>query len=162
MKFITNNQVEYIPRAPFPVENFIHYTKEIIDSHLKSIFHTSKNNLSPREYASLRILRNSTLITIKPADKNLGIVILDTNDYVQESIRQLSSTTYRRVAMFPESLSLQLQNLTIKFKNDISQLGRSLLNYLTPSGKNVSQDFTVSQKSINSHHQETTYHLFVQ
>ena len=135
MKFITNNQVEYIPRAPFPVENFIHYTKEIIDSHLKSIFHTSKNNLSPREYASLRILRNSTLITIKPADKNLGIVILDTNDYVQECIRQLSSTTYRRVAMFPESLSLQLQNLTIKFKNDISQLSRSLLNYLTPSGK---------------------------
>ena len=97
MKFITNNQVEYIPRAPFPVENFIHYTKEIIDSHLKSIFHTSKNNLSAREYASLRILRNSTLITIKPADKILGIVILDTNDYVLECIRRLSSTTYREL-----------------------------------------------------------------
>ena len=36
-------------------------------------------------------------IIIKPADKNLGIVFMDTGDYIDQCMIQLSSNTYQLV-----------------------------------------------------------------
>ena len=49
---------------------------------------------------SLRKLKNSKeLITIKPADKNLRVVILDTTDYINQCIAHLATPSYNLVAV---------------------------------------------------------------
>ena len=55
-----------------------------------------KSNLSKSEYTALRQLNQRTDIVIKEADKNLGTTVLNSEDYYQECIRQLSDSKYYR------------------------------------------------------------------
>ena len=56
-------------------------------------------------------------IVIKPADKNLGIAVLNDKDYVNQCLLHLSSSTYARIESFPaEHLKRTIQNILIKFK----------------------------------------------
>ena len=46
------------------------------------------------EYKAIRSLRNNKEITIKPADKDSAIVILDKSSYSNEGQKQLNSTQF--------------------------------------------------------------------
>ena len=80
--------------------------------------------LSPRE--SHR--KERTRITIKLADKNLGIVVMDTDDYITQCAEHLSSNTYRIVTEYPttqiaRSIDTTLDEFKLSlFQNNVSYL----------------------------------------
>ena len=56
------------------------------------------SNLGQQHHRALAALRSNQQVVIKPADKNLGLVILDRRWYVAECRRQLADTaTYQQV-----------------------------------------------------------------
>ena len=81
MKFLYKNAKTQHMTSPWPtnnsaIENYIHNTKTSLDNYLPEIF---------TETQSLQTLRKKHhRITIKPADKNLGIVILNAEDYIDQ------------------------------------------------------------------------------
>ena len=66
-----------------------------------------------------------------PADKNLGIVILDTTTYITKGFKHLSSSAFQLTANFPTSLKDNLQNIFISFKTEIYTFSPALYRYLT-------------------------------
>lgn len=71
-------------------------------------------------------------VTIKPADKNLGIVLLNTDDYITQCANHLSDTnTYRVADHYPRSdIRKQLMNTIISFKPQISRFNKRLFKFL--------------------------------
>ena len=70
---------------------------------------------------------------IKPADKYLGIAILNSEDYVSQCLIHLASTTYTRVQTFPTSqLFKTIQNVLIRFKEDLDS-NKKLYRFLQPN-----------------------------
>lgn len=65
--------------------------------------------------ASLKSLRNNSNIIVTEADKNMGIVIMDTSKYIEEGLRQLNdSSTYKTTDMtLPRMEALFRQQKTI-------------------------------------------------
>ena len=61
------------------LENYLDNTKQTIADNLSIICHKFHHNLTKQERESLhKLQRASQELTIKPADKNLGIVVMDT------------------------------------------------------------------------------------
>lgn len=59
-------------------------------------------NMTHNEIEALKELTENTALTIKPADKGGGIVVMNTTDYIREAHRQLMDTeVYRRLARDP-------------------------------------------------------------
>ena len=56
-----------------------------------------ENNLTPQERQALNNMRKSKDIVIKKADKSNTVVIIDTEEYIAESIRQLSTDHYTEI-----------------------------------------------------------------
>lgn len=113
MKFLSKHQQKTttLPiTANFKLENYICNTKFKIDEHLQEIFTTHEVNLTRAQEKALKELAYEKSITIKPADKNLGIVILNTEDYTQQCMSHLSSNTYTLVDSFPTSEFTQHSN----------------------------------------------------
>ena len=152
-----------------PLENFIESTKITIDQELKKALArpTNRNQLN-KDTKTLKSLRDPH-ITIKPADKNLGIVILNSSDYVDQSLIHLASETYIRVASFPEhSIKQSIINILITFK--VTSLYTNVYMIISCHKKSLQfQNFTVFQKFINVtiedfHHSDrsfpTTIHYY--
>ena len=80
-------------------------------------------------------------IIIKPADKNLGIVLLDTDDYIKECTTHLADTsTYRLANAYPKQEIIKLiQNVVISFKKHLHDYDKRLYNYLLTQPKNARQ-----------------------
>uniref|UniRef100_A0A1X7VUX7 Reverse transcriptase domain-containing protein n=1 Tax=Amphimedon queenslandica TaxID=400682 RepID=A0A1X7VUX7_AMPQE len=58
-----------------------------------------------------------TDIVIEPADRNLGIVVLNASDYVNQCLLHLSTSTYNKIESFPpDHLKRTMLNILIKFK----------------------------------------------
>ena len=92
--YITNND---------SLENFIASTNIIIDSQLrKKPSRKKKRNISKKELKAIRDLKH-TRVVIKPADKNLGIAVLNTEDYIDQCLTPLSTNTYTRTGVFPSN-----------------------------------------------------------
>ena len=67
------------------LENYVYGTKMALDQQLPQICKPVKSNLSVTQSKSLfKLKRESAKITIKPAEKKLGIVIMDTHDYIAQ------------------------------------------------------------------------------
>ena len=115
-----------------PLENFIESTRITIDQELKKALARPTNcNQLNKDTKTLKSLRDPQ-ITIKPADKNLGIVILNSSDYVDQSLIHLASETYIRVASFPEhSIKQSIINILISFKSHLI-VHKRLYDYLLP------------------------------
>ena len=111
------------------LENFIESTRNTINLELKKALARPTNcNQLNKDPKTLKRLRDPP-ITIKPADKNLGIVILNSNDYVDQS---LASETYIRVSGFPEhSIKQSIINISISFKSHLT-VHKRLYDYLLP------------------------------
>lgn len=90
-----SNQPPFIsgPYSDSPTQDISPYIQNLIKEDLK-IFHqlelksNSKNNINWEEKLSLRKLANNPNIIIKRANKGGQIVILDTNNYLQEAYGQ--------------------------------------------------------------------------
>ena len=117
------------------VEQYIEQTKENIDEQLPDILKHHRDNITKKERQTLKKLKTSkSEVTIKPADKNLGVVILNTNDYIQQCMLILSdSNTYRLTSSYPqEQIREKLTNLLIKFKPHLHSLNKNLHEHLQP------------------------------
>lgn len=143
------------------VENYLYNTKDKLDSQLQEIFTEPKTNLTKSEQKSLRKIRKAkNSITVKAADKNLGTVLLDTEDYIAECTRHLSSNSYCLEDKFPnQTLSKTLQNTIISFKTQLTY-HRHLYEYLQPHKNHTIPKFYDPQATDRKCHSTTkTYCL---
>ncbi len=84
MKFIKNNTTVKEPYSiPF-IETYIYNTKDDLNEQLPILFETNSKNITSKENKALNNLRKSAQLIVKPADKNLGIVIMNTQDYLEQ------------------------------------------------------------------------------
>ena len=122
MKFLKettkNNFPPYFTVSNAAIENFIESTKVKVDRALRT---SSKLKTPPnKEWKVIKSLKNPH-ITIKPADKNLGTVIMNTNDYVDQCLVHLTSDSYIRIESFPDrNIRINIQNTLISFKNQLT------------------------------------------
>ena len=117
------------------LEQYIQATRNNICTHLPEITTDTHNNMSKNEKNFLKKLKqNRNNITVKPADKNLGIVLMDTDDYVQQCTKELSKgRTYRLANTYPvEAVKTQVMNTLICFKNQLESYNNKLYHYLMP------------------------------
>lgn len=63
---------------------------------MESVKFKIKNNLCKEQIAAIHMLAKNPSLTIKPADKDGGIVILDTVTYDAEAYCQLNYTTFNQ------------------------------------------------------------------
>ena len=116
MKFLKGNTQEtiepYLTVSNAVIENYIEKTKVEIDKQLEKQQKERLNKANiKKDLAAIKDLKN---LMIKPADKNLGIAILNSEDYVRQCLLHLASTTYTRVETFPTGqLFKTIQNVLI-------------------------------------------------
>ena len=131
MKFLKeatkNNFPPFFTISNAVIENFIESTKIKVDRTLQT---PAKLKILPnKEWITIKSLKNSHII-IKPADKNLGTVIMNTNDYIDQCLVHLTSDSYIRVECFPDrNIRANIQNTLINFKNHLAPQYR-LYKYL--------------------------------
>ena len=104
------------------LERYIDDTKQRIVDNLSQVCHNEAHNLSNQQQRSIHKLQRSRhLVTIKPADKNLGIVLLNTSDYITQCMTHLTdSNTYRQTTEFPtEQIRKQLTHTLSNFKQQL-------------------------------------------
>ena len=91
----------------------------------------TRDNLTKSEREALNNLKNRTDIVIKPADKGGALVIMNSKDYLKESLRQLNDTNYyQKLNKDPIEDHEKLINNTINdlvSENAISEETASLL-----------------------------------
>ena len=67
------------------LEHYIELTKNNLNDQMQDILKKPPPNLTKKEKNTIKSFKNaSQTLTIKPADKNLGIVIMKTDDYLQQ------------------------------------------------------------------------------
>ena len=98
MKFIHPPPCE-TPKARYSgvpqIEHYIDTTKELLEDNLPSIHKYNTTNLPPPQRRALKTLKQSRQkVTVKPADKNLGIVLMNTDDYITCNRGALQATNY--------------------------------------------------------------------
>lgn len=101
-KFHIPNLKYQPPPASPTLETWLHETKQLLTTTLKGPLPRHRTNITRSQHEFLRHLRSNSSIVIKPADKNLGLTLLDRSTYDNEALRQLSdSTTYQLVTAIP-------------------------------------------------------------
>ena len=149
MKFLKNKPA--LPSEPQyscnnqHIENYIHSTKLNISTNLDGMYNSpQKANLTKQQQNTIKKLQKSrNSITIKPADKNLGIVVLDTEDYLKECVEHLSDVnTYRQTQSFPaNAITKTLTNTIISFKTSLTSYNEKLYKYLQPTNSHRTPKF---------------------
>ena len=115
------------------LEKYIDDTKQQVADNLSTICDNTTTNLTRQQRITLANLkRKQQSLTIKPADKNLGIVLMNTDDYIQQCMVQLSdTTTYRLATEYPTmELSVKLLNVITAFKRQLQSFNKRLYTYL--------------------------------
>ena len=137
MKFIppTKPDTAITRFSGFPrLEIYIDNTKQRIADNLSTLTKSTKQNITKEEHQSLVKLQHARReITIKPADKNLGVVLLDTNDYISQCLKVLTdSKTYRLTTEYPtRTIQAQLGQVTASFKNQLTAFSKYLYTYIS-------------------------------
>lgn len=97
---------DFLPPTVFhPVETFVNLVKADFEKFRIDSLHKplSYPNMTHNEIQALNELTNNHTITIKPADKGGGIVVMDTSTYLQEAYRQLGDTdVYLKLSKDPK------------------------------------------------------------
>jgi len=68
--------------------------KFINHNNIPHLIHKIKPNLTKAQLQTIKTLRDNSQVIIKPADKGGAIVVMNTEKYKQEALRQLNNTTY--------------------------------------------------------------------
>ena len=117
------------------LEHYIELTKRSLNDQLPEILKKSAPNLTKEEKASIKSLKNARqTLTIKPADKNLGVVIMNTDDYLQQCTKLLTNTTtYRPAETYPkDDMARKLTDTLISFNSQLIGYIKKLYEYLQP------------------------------
>ena len=132
------------------LSNYIDCTKSEINKQISEIFSPTKQNLSKSEGRALRNLQKIGT-KIKPADKNLGIVLLNTGDYTRQCLEILQdSKVYRRVETYPTNkIQSEVYMVLSKYTTTITSYDKRLKSYLQP---NTSSLFVPSFNGIPKIH----------
>lgn len=142
MKFIPRNLLSFSTTqhsGNTKVEDYIYNTKDVLDKALPEICDNKTNNLTKNQRKIItRFSKSKQRITIKPADKNLGIVIMDTDDYLAQCISILKvHTIYRLADSYPyQNIREALESIIASFKETIRGLSKQLYHYLLPKPQN--------------------------
>ena len=117
------------------LETYIDNTKQQIAHHLPQLSRQTQPNISIQQQRAkhkLQLARQT--VTIKPADKNLGIVIMDTDDYITQCLEHLRDTnTYRQITSYPtEHIRTLLLQVLPNFKQALDAHDKRLYKYLLP------------------------------
>ena len=113
------------------LETYIEHTKQELANNLHQICRQEPSNLTPSQQTVLTKLQHARdTLTIKPADKNLGVVLMNTEDYIAQCLLHLTdNTTYRPAKEYPtEVIRRKLQNLTTTAKDQINKHVYRFLN----------------------------------
>ena len=136
MKFVPRPTCE-TPKARYSgvshLEQYIYTTKTTLDDNLPTVCNKSTNNLpKPQQTALTNLKKARQYITIKPADKNLGIVLMDTDDYITQCMAHLTdTTTYTLTHTYPSAdIKRQIQNTLVHFKDEIEAHNKHLYKFL--------------------------------
>jgi hypothetical protein len=136
MKFIPKPPKEYASAhysSNKVLEDYIFHTKEILDNKLPDICGIQKDNLTTGQRKAInRLQRSRNTITVKPADKNLGVVVMDTDDYIMQCMALLMNhNIYRLAEAYPhETIKTLTENIVAPFKADLRNINVQLHNYL--------------------------------
>ena len=117
------------------LENYIEQTKNNINDQLPEILKQQTPNLTKGEKTSIKSLKNARqILTIKPADKNLGIVIMNTDDYLEQCTKLLTNnSTYRLAETYPKNdIARKLTDILISFNSQLTGYNKKLYDYLQP------------------------------
>ena len=107
--------------------------KFVSHNNQRFIKHFGKPNLTPTQHKVLNSLKNNPHIQIRPADKGGATVILSTDLYFQEALRQLTNKQYYKI--LPEPLyPYTAQRISDILKQMLSKglISRSQYKYLIP------------------------------
>ena len=113
------------------LETYIEHTKQELADNLPQICRQEPSNLTPSQLTALTKLQHARdTLTIKPADKNLGVVLMNTEDYIAQCLLHLTdNTTYRPAKEYPtEVIRRKLQNLTTTAKDQLNKHVYRFLN----------------------------------
>ena len=139
------------------LETYIDRTRVNLEENMSSLF-KSKSNLTKQERQVLCNLKQKKVeIMLKPADKNLGIVILSTDDYLHLCTQQLAdASTYRQCTGYPkETISTKIKETVSRFTSHVKSIHKQLYDFLTPHPRH--QPSMAYQKSIK--HSPACHHL---
>ena len=147
MKFLpkrtyTSPTSEYCTNAR--VETYIQNTKDILNEHLPTLCNKTHHNLTiPQQRALKKLKKSRSTVTIKPADKNLGIVLLNTEDYIDRCMEHLRDTkVYRLAHSFPDKeLAQLLTNQLVASRHTLHSHSKSLYLFLQPKRKHRTPQF---------------------
>ena len=124
----------------FPLlESYIYNTKEQLDQELENMCIPFGDNLTTHQRKALTTFqRQRSTITIKPADKNLGVVIMDTDDYICQCTEILrDKQTYRLTTYYPfTEIKEAIENTCARFKDHLKHIRKDLHDVLIPTTKN--------------------------
>ena len=85
------------------VEHYIALTKNNLNEQLPLITTNTTSNVTPKHMATIKRLKQiRNTLTIKPANKNLGIVILNTDDYIAQCMQH-----WTQIPMYQSPTSLK-------------------------------------------------------
>ena len=83
---------DWVPPVNAPLEYFIQQNELTLNRTKVSKY--LKQNITNGEKQAFKLLTSNKSITIKPADKGGAVVVLNTTDYINEGLRQLSDTKF--------------------------------------------------------------------
>ena len=116
------------------LERYIDDTKQQIADNLPNICanDTTPNLPNQQRLALDKLKKARQTITIKPADKNLGIVLLDTDDYITQCMAHLTdTTTYRQATQYPATeISNKITHTVTAFKPQLETFNKRLYTHL--------------------------------
>lgn len=142
MKFIPQNILSFSSTqysGNSTVENYIYNTKEELDKALPTICESRVSNLTSNQRKTIeRLQKSRQIITIKPADKNLGVVIMDTEDYLAQCTNILKDhSIYRLADSYPlQNIQQALEKILTSFKETIRGFSKQLYHYLLSQSQN--------------------------
>ena len=119
------------------LEKYIDNTKQSIAEKLSDICTTKHSNVSLEQKHSLSKLQKAAKqLTIKSADKNLGIVLMDTDDYVEQCSKHLTDRdTYIPAKPSLTHIKNQLSSLLSSYTKQLTTHSKYLYKYLSGTTK---------------------------
>ena len=115
------------------LENYIYDTKQSLVDNLQALTANNTRNLSHKQQEALNKMQHLRhVITIKPADKNLGVAIMNTEDYITQCMAHLTDhNTYRLATHYPiVNIKRELQRVIDAFKAQLDSHHKQLYPFL--------------------------------
>lgn len=115
------------PIGPKILEKYLEVTKVALREHTINF---TKNNLTLKQRIAIKQLQDNKY-TIKPADKGSGIVIQNTNDYIEKGLQQLADKdTYQELSGDPTlAITTTINKYIIELFN-LNYIDGNQFNYL--------------------------------